>query len=361
MRVNELFDKALSNEMLSQEEGLFLYENADISDLVFVANEIRKQLHPTNEVGWIIDRNVNTTNVCVSHCLFCNFHCKKGAAHAYVTDMLQYQQKIEELFAKGGDQVLLQGGMNPQLDVDYYCELFKKLKAYKPELKLHALGPPEIAYFAKKENLSYEYVLKRLMESGLDSLPGAGAEILSDRVRKKIAPGKCTSGEWLDVMRVAHRLNLPTSATMMFGHIEHKKEIIEHLIAIRNIQNEKPQHAYGFITFVPWPFQGKGTKLLKKYPEIKQTNAIDYIRLISMSRILLTNIRNIQASWLTVGKETAQICLHAGANDMGSIMIEENVVSSAGAAYQMNAKQIQTAIREAGFCPRRRNQKYETV
>jgi cyclic dehypoxanthinyl futalosine synthase len=224
---------------------------------------------------------------------------------------------------------------------------------------LHALGPPEIAHIAKLEGLSHTEVLKALMEAGLDSLPGAGAEILNDRVRRLISKGKCGAQEWLDVMRAAHQLGLTTSATMMFGHIETLEERFQHLVDIRQVQSEKPENAKGFIAFIPWPFQDDGT-LLKRVKGIKNNvSSEEYIRMIALSRIMLPNILNIQASWLTVGKKTAQLCLHAGANDFGSIMIEENVVSAAGAPHRFTSKGIQEAIRESGFEPQLRNQQYE--
>jgi cyclic dehypoxanthinyl futalosine synthase len=249
--------------------------------------------------------------------------------------------------------------MNPDLGLEYYTVLFRKLKELYPAIKLHALGPPEVVYLSKKEKLSYSEVLRRLADAGLDSLPGAGAEVLADRVRQIVSPAKATAGEWLDVMREAHRMNLPTSATMMYGHIETIEERIGHLIRIRDLQDEKPEGNYGFITFIPWPYQDEGTILSEKYGIRSSYNGPDYIRLVSISRIILNNIRNLQGSLLTVGKEVAMLSLHAGANDLGSIMIEENVVSSAGSNYRFNADEIQEIIREAGFNAVRRNQKYE--
>jgi len=329
--------------------------------LILIANEIRKKLHPSNAVTWIIDRNVNITNICISQCSFCNFCTTKEKNDSYITDIEQYKQKVDELLELGGKQLLIQDGMHPDYGLDFYSKLFTDLKKAYPELKLHALGPPEIAYISKKDKLPVKQVLEELVNAGLDSLPGAGAEILSDRVRKIISPVKYTVKEWLDVMREAHKLNLVTSATMMFGHVETLSERIEHLIKIREVQNEKPENNYGFLSFIPWPFQSDGTKLKKRFPEIKTVSSEEYIRVIAISRIVLNNFQNIQASWLTVGKETAQICLHSGANDFGSIMIEENVVSSAGANFSFDAKGIQNAISEAGFIPVQRNQKFELI
>jgi cyclic dehypoxanthinyl futalosine synthase len=327
--------------------------------LMDIAHQIRRKKHPGNKVGWLIDRNVNITNVCQSRCKFCNFHTIEGKPNAYITTLDEYKQKIEELFQYGGDQLLLQGGLHPKLGLDYYVKLFSQHKSLYPNLKLHALGPPEIVHLAKMANLSFKSVLSTLIDAGLDSLPGAGAEILCDRVRKEISPGKAGSNEWLDVMREAHKLNMVTSATMMYGHVETVEERIEHLIKIRDVQAEKPSGSIGFVAFIPWPFQDEGTVLQTKYGIRNNTSAEDYVRLIAISRMMLPNVDNIQASWLTVGKDTAQLCLYAGANDFGSIMIEENVVSSAGAKYTMDAAGIQDAIRQAGFEPKLRNQKYE--
>lgn len=359
MNLEELYEKALSLVPLDVEEGSELYLNAPLEELMFVAYKLRQYHNNGNSVGWMIDRNVNLTNVCFSQCTFCNFCRKKGAPDAYTTTIEEYKYKIDELFSLGGDQLLLQGGMNPELGLGFYTDLFGKLKGMYPSLKLHALGPPEIVFLAKKENLSYYDVLIKLIEAGLDSLPGAGAEILSDRVRKIVSPAKATTEEWLEVMREAHALNLPTSATMMYGHIETVRERVEHLIKLRELQDKRPKGSYGFITFIPWPFQDEGTVLLEKYNIKSQYDGPGYIRLIAISRIMLNNIKNIQASILTVGTDIAGLSLHSGANDLGSIMIEENVVSAAGSSNRFNADEMQSIIKDAGFTPVRRNQKYE--
>jgi cyclic dehypoxanthinyl futalosine synthase len=361
MILEELYEKALRLIPLDLEEGVALYTSAPVEELMFVANKLRQLHTPGNSVGWMIDRNVNITNICFSQCSFCNFCRKKGSEDAYITSTDEYISKIDELHTLGGDQLLLQGGMNPELGLGFYVDLFRNLKRLYPSLKLHALGPPEIVYLAKKERLSYSRVLSELVEAGLDSLPGAGAEILSNRVRKIVSPGKATTEEWLEVMRQAHILNLPTSATMMFGHIETTEERIEHLIRLRDLQSEKQENHFGFITFIPWAFQDEGTVLLKKHGVRSTYNGPDYIRMIAISRIMLSNIHNIQASILTVGKETGMLSLHAGANDLGSIMIEENVVSAAGSNNRFNAGEMQEIIKEAGFVPVRRNQKYELI
>jgi cyclic dehypoxanthinyl futalosine synthase len=360
MNTDKLLSRALKLEMLSIEEGMELYARVPTAELMCVGNELRN-LHKKNsaKVTWIIDRNANTTNVCIANCKFCNFYRIPGHKEAYITDIETYKRKIEETFRYGGEQLLLQGGHHPELGLKYYCDLFRELKRLFPNLKLHALGPPEIAHITKLEKSTHTEVLRALMEAGLDSLPGAGAEILNDRVRRLISKGKCKGSEWLEVMRAAHQLHLTTSATMMFGHIETVYERFEHLAWLRDVQAQKPDDAKGFLAFIPWPFQDEGT-LLQRFKGIRnEVTADEYIRMIALSRIMLPNVENIQASWLTVGKETAQLCLHAGANDFGSIMIEENVVSAAGAPHRFTYKTIQEAIREAGFEPQLRNQQYE--
>ncbi len=358
MNTELLLERALKAEFLSAEEGQFLFEHAPLADLMFVGNELRKTKRNDGKVTWIIDRNVNTTNVCIANCKFCNFFRVPGHAESYITSIETYKKKIEETFRFGGEQLLLQGGHHPDLGLSYYVNLFSELKSLYPNLKLHALGPPEIAHITKLEGSTHTEVLFALKKAGLDSLPGAGAEILNDRVRRLISKGKCTGKEWLDVMRAAHQLNLTTSATMMFGHIETLEERFEHLVWLREVQSEKPADAKGFIAFIPWPFQDDGT-LLRRVKGIRNTcTPEEYVRMISICRIMLPNVDNIQASWLTVGKQVAQMCLHAGANDFGSIMIEENVVSAAGAPHRFTSQTIQNAIREAGFEPQLRTQQY---
>lgn len=359
MNVEKLLERAMQFDFLSKEEGIFLYQNASTTELAYVANELRKIQVPHGKVTWQIDRNVNTTNVCIANCKFCNFFRRPGHEDSYITDIETYKQKIEETFKFGGDQLLLQGGHHPDLGIEFYSNLYKELKKLYPTLKLHSLGPPEIAHIAKLEKMSHLEVLTKLKEAGLDSLPGAGAEILNDRVRRLISKGKCGGQEWLDVMRAAHKINLPTSATMMFGHIETIEERFEHLVWIREVQSEKPEDHYGFIAFIPWPFQDDGTLLKRLRGISNNVTADEYIRMIALSRIMLPNIKNIQASWLTVGKAVAQLCLHSGANDFGSIMIEENVVSAAGAPHRFTSSSIQEAIIEAGFEPQLRTQTYK--
>ncbi len=359
MELNDLFQKALRFEFLTVEEGMYLFENAALTELMFVADELRKKQVPHGKVTWQIDRNVNTTNVCIANCKFCNFYRIPGHADAYITDIETYKTKIEETIKFGGDQLLLQGGHHPELGLSFYVNLFKQLKALYPNIKLHTLGPPEVAHITKLEKSTHREVLMALKEAGMDSLPGAGAEILTDRVRRLISKGKCGAQEWLDIMHEAHKLNITTSATMMFGHVETIQERFEHLVKIREVQSRKPATAKGFLAFIPWTFQDVDTLLAKIRGVHNLTTAEEYIRMIAISRIMLPNILNIQASWLTVGKQVAQICLNGGANDFGSIMIEENVVSAAGAPHRFTYKTIQQSIKEAGFEPQLRNQQYE--
>ncbi len=357
-KLNSIFRKALDLEELPLEEGLYLYDKASLSELMFHADKIRLKLHPVNIVSYIVDRNINLSNICASNCLFCNFCRTNKSDEAYVLSLEEYKIKIDELYKLGGRQILLQGGIHKDFGIDFYIKLFKDLKNLYPDLKLHALGPAEIVFIAKLSNLSISETLTTLIDAGLDSLPGAGAEILSDRVRTILSPLKCTSEEWLDVMREAHKLGITTSATMMFGHLETTEERIEHFIKIREVQNHKSESSKGFISFTLWPLAGDNTRLLKKYPDIQAVSKQEFIRMLALSRIMLPNIKNIQVSWLTMGAEVAQLCLNAGANDMSSIMIEENVVSQAGKNNKMGITEMGNCIQEAGFDAVERNQEY---
>lgn len=359
MQLSDLYQRALNFEFLTKEEGQFLFEQAPLAELMHVADELRKKQVPHGKVTWQIDRNVNTTNVCVANCKFCNFYRIPGHPESYITDFPTYRKKIEETLRYGGDQLLLQGGHHPELGLDFYTNLFRQLKQEYPTLKLHALGPPEVAHICKIDKISHREALQALKAAGLDSLPGAGAEILVDRVRRLVSNGKCGADEWLDIMAEAHQQHITTSATMMFGHVETLEERFIHLERIREVQSRKPADAKGFLAFIPWTFQDVDTLLAKIRGVQNLTTSDEYIRMIAISRIMLPNVINIQASWLTVGKQTAQICLHAGANDFGSIMLEENVVSAAGAPHRFTYKTIQEAIQEGGFTPQLRNQQYE--
>lgn len=359
MEAREIFAKARDRAMLSREEAYWLWERADLAELAAAADEVRRDAVPDpNVVTWQIDRNVNITNVCISGCKFCNFHCKPHETErAFITTVDEYRAKIDRMLELGGDQLLLQGGLHPKLGIEFYEDLFSTLKRLYPSVRLHALGAPEVSHIARVSGLTTRRALERLVAAGLDSLPGAGAEILDDEVRRAISPAKPSAAEWIEVMHEAHLMNLPTSATMMYGHVETPRQRIDHLLAVRDLQARCPQGNYGFIAFIPWIFRSQGTRL-EREGVVSRFSPTEYARIIAVSRLVLCNIRNIQASWLTVGKATAQVALHGGANDMGSIMIEENVVSSAGAHNSFDAAGIRQAIREAGFTPRLRDQLY---
>ena len=359
MRAEEIFARALGREKLSTDEAYWLWEEAPLEKLAYIADQVRRDVVPDpNIVTWQIDRNVNITNVCISGCKFCNFHCKPhDVEREFITTIDEYRTKIDRMLELGGDQLLLQGGLHPRLGVEFYEELFRELKRMYPTVRLHALGAPEVVHIARISGISTRKALARLVAAGLDSLPGAGAEILVDRVRRYISPAKPSVDEWLDVMHQAHEMNLPTSATMMYGHVETPRERVDHLLKIRDLQARCPKGNWGFIAFIPWIFRSSGTRLEREGVK-SEFSPLEYVRMIAVSRLVLNNINNIQASWLTVGKATAQLALHSGANDMGSIMIEENVVSSAGANNSFDAEGIQKAIREAGFEPRLRDQLY---
>jgi len=353
-----IINKALQGEELNINEALFLYNHIPVVKLLNIGNAVRFKKVPNRKVSWQIDRNINYTNICISACKFCNFHCTLSQKElSYTTELDEYKVKIDQLFKEGGNQLLLQGGLHPHYGIEFYEQLFTSLKNYNPSLKLNALGPPEVAHIARLSNLSINETLTRLVKAGLDSLPGAGAEILSERVRKIISPGKPNSIAWREVMESAHSLGIPTTATMVYGHIETIEERIEHLFLLRDIQNKKKEGVAGFTAFIAWPMQMKGTKLGELY-HIEKLSVIEHLKMIAISRIILYNIPHIQVSWLTIGKEVAKVALHCGADDMGSIMIEENVVSSAGATNWLTKESMQKTIKEAGFEPWLRNQDY---
>lgn len=357
--IDAILERALCREPLTREEAYALYDNAPLQMLCGVADALRRSaVRDAEVVTWQIDRNVNITNVCKSGCKFCNFHCKPHEqTKAYITTMAEYRTKIDEALRLGADQLLLQGGLHPRLGIEFYETLFRQIKREYPALRLNALGAPEVSHIAKISNLTTFETLQRLRAAGLDSLPGAGAEILSEDVRKRISPAKPTAREWITVMHEAHKLDIPTTATMMYGHVETPHQRVDHLITLRDLQAAKPATSRGFTAFIPWVFCPTGTQLESEGIS-PRFSATEYLRIIAMSRIVLHNITNIQASWLTVGKEVAQIALRSGANDMGSIMIEENVVSSAGATTRFDREAMEDTIRRAGFTPRLRDQQY---
>lgn len=358
MKIETILNRAVSGEWLPVVEALRLYHDAPLPLLMQAAHTLRCKLHPHREVSWIIDRNVNYTNICASGCKFCNFFRSGHHPEGYVIDLEDLCSRTAEMFQAGGRQLLLQGGMHPKLGLDYYTNLFRELKKRFPLLKLHALGPPEVIHISRKESLSVAETLSRLVSAGLDSLPGAGAEILSDRVRKVVSPAKCSAGEWLGVMHQAHLLRLTTTATMMFGHVETVAERMEHLVSLRAVQAQRPEGSVGFIAFILWPFQDEGTRLVRQAGQRFSTSTEEYVRMLAVSRLMLPNIPTVGASWLTVGVAAGQVALWAGANDFGSVMMEENVVSVAGAHHRMDAAGMKRAIAGAGFQPVLRDQQF---
>ena len=357
---------------MTRDEALTLYREAPLAELCALADAARFRKLPEHRVSYQIDRNVNYTNVCLSGCKFCNFHCRPDEPDkAYVLQDADYRQKIAELLDLGGDQLLLQGGLHPRLGIDFYETLFRRLKEIEPSLKLNALGPPEIAHVARVSGLTYREVLLRLRDAGLDTLPGAGAEILSDRVRRFLSPAKPSAQQWLDVMREAQALGMSTTATMVYGHVETIAERIDHLFALRTLQASRPAGTPGFRAFICWPMQLNGTELQRLAAEGRLPAGIalpgepprwpadeEFLRTVAIARLVLDNVDHIQASWLTVGLPTGIRALSAGADDLGSIMIEENVVSAAGSRNRLNERILREAIAAAGFTPWLRDQCY---
>ncbi len=357
MHLDSIYRKALDLEPFTLDEGLAVYRHAPLDELLPLAHLLRQRHVPGDAVTWQIDRNINIGNLCESACSFCSFHAGAGQLAPFTTSREEYLQKIGELIERGGDQILLQGGMSRSWPLARYEELFRFLRGEFLTLRIHALGPPEVVYIARQAGLSVEQTLGRLVDAGLSSLPGAGAEILSDRVRKLLSPRKCTVREWLDVMRTAHRMDLLTSATMMYGHLETVEERLQHLIYLRALQDERPAGHTGFIAFIPWPVMLGNSRLARQH-RLRPVAMQEHLRLMAVSRLMLHNIPHLQASWLTVGVEAAQLSLWGGADDMGSIMMEENVVAAAGSRHRMDAEGMQRAIVEAGFAPRLRDAAY---
>ena len=347
-----LLSDAAHGIRLSLAAALRLYESASLLDLGRAADERRRSLHPQDLVTYIIDRNVNYTNLCVTACKFCNFYRPAKSKEAYTLSREVLAQKFSETVAMGGIQILLQGGVNPQLRLDYYEDLFRWTKASFP-LALHALSPEEVSFIARQERLSIGEVLERLVAAGLDSLPGGGAEILDDEIRKRISPLKCSADTWIDVMREAHALGLRTTATLVFGFGETPTHIVKHFERLRALQDQTA----GFTAFICWPFQAEGTRLRLG----DDTTAQRYLRVFSLARLYLDNFPNLQVSWPTMGPAIGQVALRFGGNDFGSAMIEENVVSQAGAVFRLSAEDIEQRVRAAGFVPHRRNMRYELL
>ncbi len=350
--VDTLLARAAEGGRLSPEDFIHLYADASTLDLGAAADTRRRALHPEGTVTYIIDRNVNYTNVCVTRCKFCNFYRPPTSKDGYTLSREVLAQKFQETVDLGGVQILLQGGLNPNLPIGWYEDLFRWMKANYP-LAIHGLSPEEIRYIAEIENMPIRAVIERLVAAGLDSIPGGGAEILDDEIRHSISPLKCTTDTWMEVMREAHALGLRTTATMVFGFGEKPAHIVNHLERLRALQDQTS----GFTAFICWPFQAEGTRLKLR----DDTTAMRYLRLFALSRLYLDNFPGLQVSWPTMGPEVGQVALRFGGNDFGSAMIEENVVSQAGAVFKLGAEDIERYVRGAGFVPRRRNMRYELL
>jgi cyclic dehypoxanthinyl futalosine synthase len=353
MTIDEIAGKIRAGNRISADESLTLYRDAPTPLLGRLADAVRARKHPERIVSYIIDRNVNYTNVCVARCTFCAFYRDVGSPEGYVLGFDELFRKIEETIAVGGVQLLLQGGHNPDLPLTWYEDLFRAVKQRFPSFKLHALSPPEVIHLSRLSRLPVPVVIERLIRAGLDSVPGGGAEILVDRVRRLLhCDGKASADEWLDVMRHAHRAGLRTTATMMYGTVETDEERIEHLLRLRALQDETA----GFTAFIAWSYQPEHTELAGV-----EATGVEYLRTLATARIVLDNFENLQASWVTQGGKVGQLSLAYGANDMGSVMIEENVVRAAGATYCMDEVEIVRNIENAGFVPKRRNMHYEIL
>lgn len=349
--VKAILAKAISGRRISGSECLALLRCPDLPAIGHAADAVRRRLHPEGMASFLIDRNINYTNVCVARCTFCNFYRKPGQEGGYLLDRQTIFKKIEETIARGGTGILMQGGMHPDLKIEYYEDLLRSIRR-RFKIHLHCFSPPEIVVLAKLSRLTLRQAIRRLRDAGLDSIPGGGAEILTDRMRREIGPGKCTTAEWLEVMRVAHREGLLTTATMMIGGGETLEERVEHLQKLRDLQDETG----GFVAFIPWNVQLENTPM---QATIKQpVSAVEYLRLLAVARIFLDNFRNLQVSWLTQGLQVGQLALHFGANDVGSIMIEENVISAAGAHRKADSRDLIRLIEEAGFLPAQRDTLY---
>ena len=343
--------KVLAGERLGREEGIALLRDADLLELGMLADAVRQRLHPEDLVTYIIDRNINYTNVCVAQCAFCAFYRDLPSKEGYLLSKEQLAQKIEETLALGGNQILLQGGLHPDLGIEFYEELFRWIKGTYP-IWIHGLSPAEIKHIDKVSSLTTEQTVRRLIAAGLDSIPGGGAEVLSDRVRNIIGIAKGSTADWLEVMEVAHRLGLKTTATMMFGHVETLEERVDHLLHLRDLQDRTG----GFTAFIGWTFQPTNTAMAGD-----ELTSFQYLRTLAVSRVMLDNFPNVQASWVTQGGKIGQVSLRFGANDFGSLMIEENVVSAAGAHFRLTEAEIARSIQDAGFIPKRRTMHYDLV
>lgn len=346
--------KIENGERISDADYCKLEEKGDLHQLGYLADLIRQRKHPEKVVTYVIDRNINYTDICISECKFCAFYKKPGSGEGRVLHFDELKEKIEETKELGGTQILLQGGLHPDLSFEFYEDMVRFIK--KQDIHLHGFSPPEIHHFSTLAGISINEVIARLMQAGLNSIPGGGAEILSDRVRNLTAPNKCSAEQWLDVMEKAHSQGLRTTATMMFGHVETRDERLEHLRKLRDLQDK----TRGFTAFIPWPFQPDNT-LLYDTGVSSKTGGYEYLKMLALSRIYLDNFDNVQASWVTQGPKIAQLSLYFGANDFGSTMIEENVVAAAGVSFTLSEREIQRLVEDAGFTPQQRLMDYSPV
>jgi cyclic dehypoxanthinyl futalosine synthase len=349
--MQEIIDRVVAGDRITGEEFLRLDKEADLYHLGFMADAIRKRLHPEPVVTYVVDRNINYTDICISACKFCAFFKAPEDPQGSMLTREELLNKIRETQELGGTQILLQGGLHPGKPLEFYEDMLRFMK--ETGIHVHGFSPPEICHFAALSGLSTKDVLKRLMAAGLDSMPGGGAEILNDRVRNMLAPRKCSADHWIAVMEEAHGLGMRTTATMMFGHVETMEERLEHLQRLRDLQDRTG----GFTAFIPWPFQPDNTALAAAVP-IEKTSGFSYLRMLALSRIFLNNFDNIQASWVTQGPKIAQVSLFFGANDFGSTMIEENVVAAAGVHFRLSEQEIKHLVTDAGFEPRQRLMDY---
>jgi cyclic dehypoxanthinyl futalosine synthase len=351
VKISEILEKALAGQRLNVEEGVALFESSDLIPLGQAANLVRRRLHPENTVTFVIDRNINYTNVCSTGCRFCAFYRRETDPDAYVLSKGEIFDKIQETIACGGTQILMQGGLHPGLGLDYYVDLLKSIKE-RFDIHVHSFSPPEIMHISRQSGLTVEEVLRRLQAAGLDSIPGGGAEILDDRVRQYISPHKIGWAEWMRVMTTAHCLGMKTTATMMFGSVETLEERVLHLVRVRDAQDETG----GFRAFIPWSFQPANTDLGGD-----TATGFDYLKTLAISRLILDNVANIQASWVTQGAKMAQVALSFGANDFGGTMLEENVVRAAGVSHRVPMDEIINCIKDAGMRPAQRNTVYDII
>ncbi len=351
MELKKVITDVAAGRRIGAEDAALLFGQADLLTLGELANAVRVRLHPDRLVTFIVDRNINYTNVCVNKCKFCAFYRSEDSPEAYILTKEEIFKKIEETIALGGTQILMQGGVHPDLGIAYFEDLFSSIKA-RYTIQIHSLSPSEITYISRKEKVSIGETLIRLKSAGLDSIPGGGAEILVDRVREQVSPNKIRWRDWMDVMREAQNLGMPTTATMMFGSLETKDEIVQHLLRVRDLQDETK----GFTAFIPWTFQPGNTELGGR-----QATAVEYLKTLALSRIVLDNVPNVQASWVTQGAKVAQVALEFGANDFGSTMIEENVVAAAGVSFRMSRQEIVNLIHDAGYRAAQRDTTYRIL